>query len=151
MAKIYYTGSTPLDGAIADFLSRIVADGKQLSYMTGFSFIREVGAGHKVTITFFADEELAQFGKTPKACPACNEVHDPPYSKYCKAAPITGGRCSFTWETRKGNGPRDQQTTAWHECRIQGTHVMHKCEGCSETYEADPPYRGRPIRDNPQA
>lgn len=90
MAKIIFR-PTALDSAIADFLSRMVAEGKQLNYIASYTFDRTVDAPYAVTIRFYADEELSQFGATPPACPACNEVHDPPYQFACnsKAAPTT--------------------------------------------------------------
>lgn len=110
MAKILYTGPTPLDGAVADFLSRIVADGKQLNHVTAFTFNRQVGEGHTVTITFLADEELAQFG-TPF-----------PFGRS-----VATKLCTHTWSTVKGDD------TAHHQCREVGTHTIHRCGGCAET------------------
>lgn len=63
MAKILRTIPTPLDRAVEDFLGRMAEEGKTLNYIAGYTFERGANDPYTVTIKFYADEELEQFGK----------------------------------------------------------------------------------------
>jgi hypothetical protein len=56
-----------LDKEVTEYLSRIVAEGKALSYVTGYNVERIVGSFTKVTIAFIADEKFSNVDKKEEA------------------------------------------------------------------------------------
>lgn len=136
MAKVTIN-TTELDKAVAAFITRIGATGKVLNHTASYTFNRSTRDASTVTVTLFADEELERFGepKPPSTvdcfsnvnvyiCSVCNKQHDPVYKFDCEPSTTV---CRHTWETVKGDD------TAHHECRIVGTHILHRCGGCRET------------------
>lgn len=61
--------NTPLDGAVAAYLARIVEEGNPLNYIGRYAFDRDSEGVFTVTVTLYADEELAQFGATKPSEP----------------------------------------------------------------------------------
>lgn len=62
MTKVNFN-SLPLDHAVADFLKRIIDEGKALNYIGAYTFDRSTKDPNSITIMFYMDEELSQFGK----------------------------------------------------------------------------------------
>lgn len=56
---------TPLDIAVGAFIARLVESKRVLSHVGSYTFNRTAGELHTLTITFYADKELEQFGATP--------------------------------------------------------------------------------------